>query len=236
MPEPANDQQALLSAYLSTPPAPAREDFQEDPRLISYTTLRAAVGWIGTLLPFVLALGKLLLDGPELEGSVSGYYYSSMRDVFVGSLCAIAVFLFTYKGYDRRDDIAGNVAGLSALGVALFPTTPGPDPTARERLVGTAHLVSAAVFFVTLAIFCLWLFVQSDQSNPTPQKLRRNWVYRFCGSLILACLALIAGIGLLDAEAPLRRLAPVFWLEAIAIVAFGVSWLTKAEVILEDKG
>ena len=32
-----------------------------------------------------------------------------------------------------------------------------------------------------------------------------------------------------------EQLAPRFWLEAIAIVAFGVSWLTKGEAILKDQ-
>jgi hypothetical protein len=33
-----------------------------------------------------------------------------------------------------------------------------------------------------------------------------------------------------------ERLTPVFWLESLAVVAFGVSWLTKGETILKDQG
>jgi len=33
----------------------------------------------------------------------------------------------------------------------------------------------------------------------------------------------------------LERYAPIFWLEGIAVIAFGVSWLTKGEAILKDK-
>jgi uncharacterized membrane protein len=33
----------------------------------------------------------------------------------------------------------------------------------------------------------------------------------------------------------LQALNPVFWLESIAVVAFGVSWLVKGEAILKDK-
>jgi hypothetical protein len=32
-----------------------------------------------------------------------------------------------------------------------------------------------------------------------------------------------------------EELAPNFWLEGIAFIAFGVSWLTKGEVILMDR-
>ena len=44
-----------------------------------------------------------------------------MQDVFVGVLFVIAWFLFSYRGYERKDDVAGDVACLCALGVALFP-------------------------------------------------------------------------------------------------------------------
>lgn len=64
-----------------------------NPLLISYIALRRALGVIGIALPFVLALGKLLLQGPGLQDSVSGYYHTDMCSGFVGSLCAMAVFL-----------------------------------------------------------------------------------------------------------------------------------------------
>lgn len=227
------DDNALLSSYLSAPPG---ERDAENPLLVSYLSLRRAVGLIGILLPFVLAIGKLLLQGPGLQSSVSSYYYTTMRDVFVGSLCAIAVFLWSYKGYDRRDDRAGNIASAAAVGVALFPTTPDLDPTPRAQIVGAAHLLCALVFFLTLAYFCLRLFTQTDQRHPSARKRQRNLVYTVCGYTILACVALIPGAWFLIAGTAVGlRLAPVFWLEALAIVAFGVSWLTKGEAILKDR-
>jgi hypothetical protein len=36
-------------------------------------------------------------------------------------------------------------------------------------------------------------------------------------------------------HATIRELDPVFWLESLAVVAFGVSWLTKGEMILKDE-
>jgi len=86
--------------------------------------LRKAIGIIGISLPFVLAFGKIILGSPGIQSSISGYYYTGMRDVFVGSLCAIAVFMMSYKGYDHRDELAGDLACAFASGVALFPITP----------------------------------------------------------------------------------------------------------------
>jgi len=33
----------------------------------------------------------------------------------------------------------------------------------------------------------------------------------------------------------LNRGKPVFWLESLAVIAFGISWFTKSEAVLGDK-
>ena len=203
--------------------------------VLSYLGLRKAIGIIGTALPFVLAFGKILLEGPGIQSSISHYYYTEMRGVFVGSLCAIATFLMSYRGYERKDDLAGDLACGFAVGVALFPTTPEVNATSRETFVGVLHLLFAASFLLTLAFFSLALFRKTDPTKtPTRQKRQRNAVYTVCGYAIVACLALIAVVALLPSDSPVRRLDPVFWLESAAVVAFGISWLTKGEAILKD--
>ena len=204
--------------------------------VISYLDLRKAIGIIGTALPFVLAFGNILVEGPGIQDSISSYYHTGMRDVFVGSLCAIAVFLMSYRGYERKDDIAGDLACVFALGVALFPTTPDVNITPRDNIIGALHLLFAAGFFLTLAFFSLVLFRKTDPTRaPTRGKLKRNAVYTLCGYTILVCLAFIVVVAFLSSDSPVKRLDPVFWFEAAAIVAFGVSWLTKGEAILKDE-
>lgn len=204
--------------------------------VLSYLGLRKAVGIIGTALPFVLAFGKILFESPGIQSSISSYYHTGMRDVFVGSLCAIAVFLMSYRGYERKDDIAGDLACAFALGVALFPTTPEVNATPQDKIIGALHLVFAACFLLTLAFFCLALFRKTDPTKtPTRRKLQRNAVYTLCGYTILACLALVVVVAFMSSDSPVKRLDPVFWLESIAVVAFGVSWLTKGEAILGDE-
>lgn len=217
--------------------------------LISYLTLRKAIGIIGVALSFVLPFGQILLHAlgiqsslntPVIESSISSYYYTDMRNIFVGSMCAIGIFLMSYRGYDRRDARAGRFAFVCALGVAFFPTTPLspalPPATLDQKLVGGVHLTFAALLFLTLAYFSLKLFTETDPNKPpTPQKLQRNKVYRVSGYIMLACIALIAVAALPPIKAMVQQLAPRFWLEAIAIVAFGVSWLTKGEAILKDQ-
>src|SRR5260370_18311947 len=91
------------------------------------------------------------------------------------------------RGYDSRDEIAGRLACVFAIGVALFPTSPC-DGTKRG-LIGYLHLSFATLLFLTLAYFCIVLFTQTaPDRSPTLQKLRRNVVYRACGCIILTCI------------------------------------------------
>lgn len=204
--------------------------------VLSYLALRKAIGVLGAVLPFVLAIGLYVLFGEGLQTSISGYYHTDMRNVFVGTLCAMGVFLFSYNGYER-DYIVAKLAGAFAIGVALFPTKPD-NPSQPEKVIGVIHLVLAALFFTSLAYFSLYLFTKTDPNKtPTPQKLKRNRVYRACGYTIVGALLLIGVYGILphDVGNQLAHLKPVFWLESVAVVAFGISWLTKGEAILKDE-
>jgi hypothetical protein len=217
-------------------------DDQRDPAsndlVISYLSLRKAIGFIGLLLPVVLALLKIALwyfnvccDGPGLETSISAYYYTRLGGVLVGSLCAIGVFLMSYRGFDRRDEIAGKLAGAFAVCVALFPTSPKDIP-AKTSVV---HFTGALLLFLTLAYFSIVLFRKMDPSKPpTPEKLKRNKVYLACGLLILLGIAGCGVSFLFRHSSFFDTYKPVFWFEALTVVSFGFSWLTKGEAILKD--
>lgn len=182
-----------------------------NPLTISHLTLRRLIGVVGFLLPLIL-----WASGPR--ESISDYHNSSLRDFFVGSMVAIGAFLFTYNGYSKTDAIAGRIAGISAVLIALCPHD--------SAKYGTIHLVAATVFLLTLAFFSIALFPKTSDPYPEPQKLRRNTVYYVCGLLILLGLVM-AGVDVYQGD-------PLFWEEAMAVMAFGVSWLVKGEVILKD--
>jgi len=205
--------------------------------VLSYLGLRRAIGWIGLLLPFVLALGAAVLRDAFAHPTISSYYYGVMSGVLVGSVCAIGVFLMSYRGHERKDDVAGSIGGLAAVGLALFPVAPNVDPTTAQKVVGAFHFVFATIFFVTLAFFCICLFTKTHKgAKPAGRKLTRNRIYIACGWVMLGCIVLI-GVCHLPAVARTRLddLRPVYWLEAIAIVAFGVSWLIKGETLFRDR-
>ena len=207
----------------------------DDSLVRSYLSLRKSIGVIGIALPFALALGAAILGRSVLQPSISHYYHTITGDVFVGSLCAIAVFLFSYCGHGRRDRIATNLASVFAVGVALFPTARTENAPGPEAWIGTIHFLFAAALFLTLSYISLKLFRLTNKVNPTPEKLARNRVYAICAYTMLACIGLIAIVKLFFNTPAVLNLRPVFWLEAAAIIAFGVSWLTKGEAILQDR-
>lgn len=204
----------------------------EDTLVHSYLYLRRAIGIIGTALPAVLIIGKLIVDGGGLQDSISAYFYTDMRGVFVGSMCAVGAFLLSYRGYDVIDDIAGNLAGVAAIGVGLFPTAP-KDPSATAALIGVLHLVFASIFFLTIAFFAIVLFRRTSEMGPSERKVQRNRLYLTCGVLIIACLLAIAVVHQFF-NAATAGLHPELWLESIAVMSFGLAWLTKGEAILGD--
>jgi hypothetical protein len=211
-----------------------------DPQLISFQTLRKAVGWLGILLPVAMVAGNWLVSNcGSLQDSISHYYYTVTGDLLVGVLCAVALFLFCYKGYNRSDHIWTSLAGAFALCVALFPTyNNSADSCAvidlpAHEWIRVVHYVSATAFFLILAGISLFLFTKS-RGTMTKEKRMRNTIYRVSGIVILLCIALIGWYGLSRGDSPWSRHKPVFWLESVALLAFGISWLVKGEFILED--
>jgi hypothetical protein len=194
----------------------------------SYLFLRRAIGIIGLALPVVLIVGNLLWPGGGLLDSISASYYTPLRGVFVGSMSAVGVFLVSYRGYGRVDDIAGDIGGGAAIGVALFPTAPTVGATASQQFVDHFHTAFAGVFFLSLVFFCLFQFPMTSDTSPTARKRQRNAVYRVTGVLILVSIVLIAIQQLTGVGAALH---PMLWLETIAILSFGVAWAVKGETL-----
>lgn len=204
----------------------------------SYLQLRRAIGYLGMALPFVLLIGKILLKGPGIEPSLSDYYYTIMRDVLVGSLWAFGIFFWSYKGYSKSpDNKAGNIACIAAVGTALFPTMP-PAASTLQNIIGYFHYTFAITFLVTLAYFCLALFTKTDVKNPTPEKLFRNMIYKICGWTIIFCIITIIAYNVLKkifGLSPSYLNTVVFWLETIAIMTFGFSWVVKGKILFKDR-
>lgn len=214
---------------------------QQNSLVISYLTLRRMLGIIGIAFPLVLYLGSIFSGACEtLQPTISDYYHTKMRDVFVAVICIIAMFLFTYRGYDTKDRIICKLAAFCAFGVAFFPTAVTEanectiTPLVEHHWVSTLHLVFAASFFLLISFISIFQFVKSGKNAMTTNKIKRNRIYRICGGIMIASI-----IGILvywKMFAPNgAQYRPVFFLESIALVAFGISWLVKGEFLLSDE-
>ena len=201
---------------------------RDEIQIISYLTLRTLIGSLGILLPVLLAVGGFLFSGTlVLENSISNYYYPKpMGDVLVGVLFVMGFFLLTYKGYEPIDNIAGSLGFIFALGVALFPCN------SQFLAIRVAHFVSAGLLFGVFVFFSLCLFTKThEEQAPTPGKRRRNIVYWVCGIAMIIFLALI-GLSFLFLTPQVRNAYKlIFWLESLALWAFGISWLVKGRFL-----
>jgi hypothetical protein len=164
-----------------------------------------------------------------------------MGDLFVGVMCSVAMFLISYKGYNKTDNWASTLAGIFALITAFFATTNDPDincairqlPELQWRTV--VHYAAAACFFLTLAMISIFLFTKSE-GRMTKRKKLRNAIYRVCGYVMIGCILLIALFKLSTwMQTHLAQYKPVFWLEWLALIAFGTSWLIKGKTLFQDK-
>ena len=220
---------------------PQGDEDHPNAKLLDVALLRTTLGYLGMGLPPVLLLGGCFIFREGLRDSLSSYYHSGMGDVFVGVLWVLGILLFAYKGYTRWDRYAGYAACVSAVGVAIFPTSTGSDSPGNGEIfsISTLHFICAAALFSTLIYFSGFSFTQKRKDKkPTKGKKRRNVVYVGCAIVMTGCMLLI-GIYKIWFEGPPSSspsssgwFKPVFWLESIAVMVFGVSWFTKGESLL----
>jgi magnesium-transporting ATPase (P-type) len=208
-------------------------DNQND-QIISYLTLRVLIGATGILLPLLVVLGKFISEqSGQLEFSISDYYDNgSAGDLLVGVLFVLGFFLLSYKGPERIDNRAADVGCVAALGLALFPTT-----YCSDCWVHIMHFVFALLLFSVFIFFSVYLFRKTNPDKTiTTEKKYRNRVYLTCGIIMIVCIVAIAvSLLVLDASVS-EKYKLVYWFESIALVSFGISWITKSESFyLKDK-
>ena len=223
--------------------------------VLSFLSVRRAIGALGFFLPTALFLYGLFGTAGFLP-SISAAHYSPMREIFVGTLIAQAVFLWSYEGYREparliTDKLVARVASVAVALVALAPASPAdkvePAQMANaqrairasdgtllqnilgEQLASALHFAAAGTFFAALAVYCLVLFVRGDAE--TREKQAEHRIYRLCGRVIIVSIGLAGVLNLTGAAQALPALHPVFWLETVASFAFATSWAVKGDTL-----
>jgi hypothetical protein len=203
----------------------------------SYLIMRTVVGALGIALPFVLVLvdGLWFHGDPFPRTSLSAYYYSGARELFVGALSAIGVFLITYKVAEiNLDNTLSLLAGVAVLVVALFPTGRPNDLVGLmplqdrlgESVVGGIHFTFAGVFILSLAAISYYFGKREGARTPTSGR----WSPRFWQTYHWICAGTIVAAFAWSAITELSGWGPsqsLLYGEAMAVWAFGASWLWK---------
>lgn len=228
-------------------------NIREDKNAVfSYLFLRRFIGILGLSMPFAIVLITALLYSKgtdcktsnvfidSLQPSLSHYYYTIGHIIFVGILFLIGSFLITYRGKLYEENILSTIAGLSAFGIAIFPTQ-FEGFNSKEcfqflsiihlndkipNIVNTLHLLSAAILFISFAYFCFRIFPKYDKQVQHSILTKRKRMFYICGYIILISMIIIAIFSLLDCfkiYSDFKYYMIIF--ESFALLAFGISWL-----------
>lgn len=210
--------------------------------IVSYMTLRQTIGVVGLLMPFAVRAGGWWFEGVTTTGSISAYYYTGMRDVFVSTLVLVGALMACYRSPRRIDTIISVIAGLASAGIGLFPMAPVfareilarfPDMDDQRcyfnRGILGYHFIFVTIFFALCFVMITFRFTAFTPETPAKEMVRRNTIYRVCGALMAASFV---AIGILAFR---NKGESIFWPETLAVVAFGVAWLVKGQAVLKDK-
>ena len=198
--------------------------------MIKTKSLRCLIGLLGMALPIIVVVLSLVY-GYGFPDSISAtYFVPTCITPFMIILGAAGILLVCYMGYTVFDNILNTIAGLAAWGICLFPCAAqlGKIGTFQldAYLSDSIHMGCALTFFGILAYNSLFQFTKGD-GHPTPQKKKRNVIFRICGIGMIASFILLPLVqyGVIDVP-------HVIWvIEFIALQFFGISWITKANCI-----
>jgi hypothetical protein len=187
-----------------------------------HSRLRKVVGSIGIMLPLILIVGDWVSSRSSPPGSISGYYYTNMRDVLVGGLCSLGICLLACRGAGKADRIIIAVAGSCVVLVAFCPTKPllggNYRLTAQQDALGDLHDAFAITAFIALALIAL-RFARTGSS-------REAVIYRSCAGVIFCCVLLAPFVNRLSAHTGVKW-SPLLINEVLAMWASGLSWFVS---------
>jgi len=191
------------------------------PPEIDQYTIKFLIGFVALSLPVV----ELVLSRGAITSISQSYWYADLqwtRNIFVGSLFAIAALLAGYNGTSAMQLLLGKVAAIAAVLISMFPCSCGDD---AHEIVKGVHAASAGVMFAVLAWFC-WDFIQRAKTKLNDDRRtaasRRIVIYKACG------FGMVIAVVLFVAHAVTNGERFVLWGETIGLISFGISWMTAS--------
>jgi hypothetical protein len=219
-------------------PAAAQNDADDKAfrYLRSLSRMRRLIGLLGIALPILLITidWRAFHEHPVPRSSLSAYYYSGMREVFVATLAATGIFLITYRVAESNlNNIFTSLAGGCAVLISLFPTSPPSANTPltalqdffSEKAVTRVHFISSGFFIGLLGVMSLFFGIQegNDRKGRAGASFLR-WYHWIC-TLAIAGVGVWIFISKFVLDKPPHRY--LLYGEVVSAAAFGASWLMK---------
>jgi hypothetical protein len=171
----------------------------------TYRYLR--IGVAGTVVAIFVAIGQAAATYGWLT-TVSDYFYTPARNVFVGALIAVSLALIALSGRGAERALL-DAAALFAPLIALVPTTIPPD-----AVPGVA---------VSCAERCFPPEYEADAANGVA-------VYLVLGVLVLLVALLLAALR----QVSLPAVWPSLLIAAVILAATGLTWAFARDLFLQQ--
>ncbi|MBE8522839.1 hypothetical protein ILP97_36030 [Amycolatopsis sp. H6(2020)] len=188
----------------------------------TYLALRWGMVGIGLILPFFLLIVHHWVTAAPQPDSISGYYHTPLRDVFVGALVTTGAFMVLYKIFTPIENWLLNIAGVSAILVAMLPCAVPTGFPPAEFTSPAAHKVFAITTFGCLglvAMFCANKTLDKERLSKKKVKIFHVF-YKTIGVLMIAFPGVVA---LFYAAGT----ANLFWVESAGLWVFSAYWGAK---------
>ena len=205
--------------------------------------IRKLIGILGVSLPIALPL----LANYSIISSISHYYYLTAPSLYlIIVLSSLALFLISYKGYSKdvdefiNDDWLTNLAGVAALLVVLIPAACDESGSSIIEKICTSanlplfghsdpstdiyHFIAAGVFIFLMGWMSFFKFSRGEEKGSS-----RYILFKTCGILVWSAILSLAIYFYFEGN--IENF--VYWMETLAIMSFGISWLVKGEA-MED--
>lgn len=173
--------------------------------------------------------------------SISAMYWSSARNIMVGLISIVSIFLILYRGYDWRDRVINIASGLCFLGIIAFPsyskavlannfpTFFEAFPNIDQAICNTIHRRVSMVAFLIQTINLAFVFTL-HKGEMTEKKKVRNIIYKVLAGCTVAVFIVTFILSETAARGRVVKFqAEAFVLECLAFIFIGIAWLVKSE-------
>ncbi|MDR7184886.1 FtsH-binding integral membrane protein [Microbacterium trichothecenolyticum] len=171
----------------------------------TYRYLR--IGLAGTVIAIFVAIAQAATTYGWLT-SISDYFYTPARDVFVGALIAVSLALFALSGRGSERALL-DAAALFAPLIALVPTTLAPGVVPGVDVPCTGRCFPPAF--------------EADVANGVV-------VYLVLGILLLLVALLLGALG----QVSLASVWPSLLIAAVVIAVTGLTWAFARDAFLQN--